>query len=130
MYTVLFQDYVIAFVPICKEFDVDACLWHCFHEMPNKMRSGMEAKTGDQSHIYRSKVDSSGRIVLPADVRLRQQIRTGDQVVLIEGHDGLQVKTLQQAIVEAQAVFAQLAPPDVLLSEELIRERRAEAERE
>ncbi len=90
----------------------------------------MEAKIGDQGKIYHSKVDSSGRIVLPADVRLRQQIHTGDQVVLIEGRDGLQVKTLQQAIHDAQALFAQLAPLDVLLSEELIRERREEAESE
>jgi len=48
----------------------------------------MEVKTGDQSHVYHSKVDSSGRIVLPADVRSRQQIHTGDQVVLIEATMG------------------------------------------
>jgi len=113
-----------------NELDVDAHLWHSQYQIPTNNRPGMESKTGDQSHIYRSKVDSSGRIVLPADVRLRQQIHTGDLVVLIEGPDGLQVKTLQQAIIDAQAVFAQLAPPDVLLSEELISERREEAKRE
>ncbi len=39
-------------------------------------------------------------------------------------------KTQEQAIREAQDFFAPLAPPDVLLSEELIRERREEARRE
>ena len=90
----------------------------------------MGADIGDYRRIYRSKVDSSGRIVLPAEVRQRQQIHAGDQVVLIEGRDGLQVKSLQQAILDAQSLFAQLAPQDVLLSEELIRERREEAESE
>lgn len=90
----------------------------------------MESAPGDQRNVYRSKVDSSGRIVLPADVRERQQIHVGDQVVLIEGETGLQVKSLQQAISDAQAVFAQLAPPDVMLSDDLIRERREEAKRE
>ena len=90
----------------------------------------MEAEIGDQRSIYRSKVDSSGRIVLPVDVRHRQRIHPGDQVVLIEGRDGLHIKTLQQAILDAQSLFAQLAPADVLLSEELIRERREEAKSE
>jgi AbrB family looped-hinge helix DNA binding protein len=90
----------------------------------------MQTEIRDKTHVYRSKVDASGRIVLPAAVRLRQHIHTGDQVVIIEGHDGLQVKTQEQAIREAQNLFAQLAPPDVLLSEELIAERREEAKHE
>lgn len=90
----------------------------------------MYSEIRSNDRIYRSKVDSSGRIVLPADLRLRQHIKTGDQVVIIEGNDGLQVKTQEQAIREARDCFAQLAPPDVLLSEELIRDRREEAKHE
>ncbi len=67
---------------------------------------------------------------LPADVRSRQHIHKGDQVVLIETGDGLQVRTYDQAVREARAAFASLAPTDVVLSDELIRERRVEAERE
>ncbi len=90
----------------------------------------MYASTGNNQKIYRSRVDKSGRIVLPADVRLRQHIQTGDQVVIIESQDGLQVKTQEQAIREARDFFATLAPPEVMLSEELIRERREEAAHE
>ncbi len=90
----------------------------------------MEGTTGDNTRIYHSKVDASGRIVLPADVRLRQHIHTGNQVVIIESNDSLQVRTYDQAVREARAVFAGLAPADVVLSDELIRERRQEAERE
>ena len=90
----------------------------------------MDGVTGDNTRIYHSKVDGSGRIVLPADVRLRQHIHTGDQVVIIESSHGLQVRTHDQAVRVARAVFAGLAPADVVLSDELIRERRQEAERE
>jgi len=90
----------------------------------------MQTEIRENNRVYRSKVDSSGRIVLPADVRLRQHIQTGDQVVIIEGNDGLQVKTHDQTIREARDIFAKLAPPDVLLSGELIRERREEAKHE
>lgn len=68
--------------------------------------------------------------MLPADLRVRQHIHPGDQVIIIESDDGLQVKTQEQALREAQDFFATLAPPDVLLSEELIRERREEAKHE
>lgn len=87
----------------------------------------METGTGDNTRVYHSKVDASGRIVLPADIRLRQHITTGDRVVIIEHDDGLQLMTQDQAIRDVQAIFTQLAPPDRLLSEELIQERREEA---
>jgi AbrB family looped-hinge helix DNA binding protein len=90
----------------------------------------MRTEIRDQTKVYRSRVDSSGRIVLPADVRQHHRIHTGDQVVIIEGSDGLQVKTQEQALREARELFAKLAPADVLLSEELIRERREAAKHE
>lgn len=90
----------------------------------------MESIAGENTRIYHSKVDGSGRIVLPADVRLRQHIHTGDHVVIIENDHGLQVRTHDQAVREARAVFSGLAPADVVLSDELIRDRRQEAERE
>ncbi|WP_081838496.1 AbrB/MazE/SpoVT family DNA-binding domain-containing protein [Thermogemmatispora carboxidivorans] len=90
----------------------------------------MQISERQHPRVYRSKVDMSGRIVLPAEVRSRQHIHTGDQVILIEQPDGLQVKTQEQALREAQDFFATLAPLDMPLSEELIRERREEASRE
>jgi AbrB family looped-hinge helix DNA binding protein len=84
--------------------------------------------TGQQ--IYNLKVDSSGRIVLPAEARDRQHIATGDTVVVVEDDHGLHIKTREQIKAEVQAFFADLAPPDVLLSEEILQDRRAEHERD
>jgi hypothetical protein len=43
---------------------------------------------------------------------------------------GFQVKTRDQIGAEAQAYFAKLVPRDVLLSEEILNDRRAESERD
>jgi AbrB family looped-hinge helix DNA binding protein len=83
-----------------------------------------------EHQVYRLKVDSSGRIVLPADARARNHIAEGDTVIVVEDALGLHVKTREQIKAEVQAYFADLALPDVLLSEEILQDRRAEHERD
>jgi AbrB family looped-hinge helix DNA binding protein len=83
-----------------------------------------------ERQTYHLKVDSSGRIVLPADARARNHIAEGDTVVVVEDGNGLHVKTRDQIVAEAQAYFASFVPRDVLLSEELLQDRRSEIERD
>lgn len=83
-----------------------------------------------QHNVYHLKVDNSGRIVLPAEARNLNHISEGDTVVMIHDDAGLHVKTREQIKAEVQAYFATLAPPDVLLSEEILQDRRAEHERD
>lgn len=79
---------------------------------------------------YSARVDSSGRIVVPAELRERLHFRPGDELVLQEDAGVLHVRSYEQVIAEAQAYFADVAPDEGLLSEELIRSRREEARRE
>jgi AbrB family looped-hinge helix DNA binding protein len=83
-----------------------------------------------EQQVYRLKVDSSGRVVLPAETRARNRITEGDTVMLVEDAQGLHLKTRDQILAEAQAFFATLAPPAVLLSEEILQDRRSEIERD
>jgi AbrB family looped-hinge helix DNA binding protein len=83
-----------------------------------------------EHQVYHLKVDTSGRIVLPAEARARSHIAEGDTVIVVEDDHGLHVKTREQIKAEVQAYFADLAPPDVLLSEEILQDRRAEHERD
>lgn len=83
-----------------------------------------------ERQTYHLKVDSSGRIVLPAEARARNHIAEGDTVVVVEDDSGLHVKTRDQIVAEAQAYFASFVPRDVLLSEEIIQDRRSEVERD
>jgi AbrB family looped-hinge helix DNA binding protein len=80
--------------------------------------------------VYHLKVDASGRIVLPAEARERNHIAEGDTVVIVEDAQGLHIKTREKAIAEAQAYFAALAPASVSFSEEILKDRRSEAERD
>jgi AbrB family looped-hinge helix DNA binding protein len=81
------------------------------------------------SRVYHLKVDSSGRIVLPADLRARHGIVEGDTVILVDDAEGLHLKTRGQVQAEAQAYFAALAPASAVLSEEILADRRPETER-
>ena len=45
-----------------------------------------------ERQTYHLKVDSSGRIVLPAEARARNHIAEGDTVVVVEDNNGLHVK--------------------------------------
>lgn len=90
----------------------------------------METNHRETSHIYPTKLDASGRIVLPAVVRERLGLTDGDSVLVVEDDHGYKIETAQQALHDAQAYFASLVPPGVSLVDELLQERRQEAARE
>jgi len=85
--------------------------------------------SGDHQ-VYHLKVDTSGRIVLPADARQRNHIAEGDTVVVIDDDSGLHIKTRDQLLAEVQEHFAKFVPKGVLLSEEILEDRRSEIERD
>lgn len=82
------------------------------------------------NYVYRLKVDSSGRLLLPTEARDRHRIANGDTVVVLDGVDGLRVRTLDEVIADVQTHFAKHVPRGVLLSEEILADRRAEHERD
>lgn len=84
----------------------------------------------DERASYRAKVDPSGRIVIPAELRIRLGIAEGDELIVESDGGHVVVKTSEQALKDAQAYFASFVPPGVSLVDELLRERRDEAARE
>jgi AbrB family looped-hinge helix DNA binding protein len=77
-----------------------------------------------------TKVDSAGRIVLPAEARKALGLRPGSKVVVRFDNSEIRVTTRDQAIRRIQAMVRKYIPPGVSLVDELIAERRAEAKRE
>ena len=78
----------------------------------------------------RIQVGEKGRIVIPAEIRQAMGIRVGDSVELrFEDHE-LRVSTRRARIRRAQERARRYIPKGVLLSEELLAERREEARRE
>jgi bifunctional DNA-binding transcriptional regulator/antitoxin component of YhaV-PrlF toxin-antitoxin module len=82
------------------------------------------------SKIYHVTIDSPGRVVIPAEARRRNQLGTSGTVIVVDDGHGLHLKSPDQAIADARAYFASLAPPERILSDEIVADRRSEAERD
>ena len=76
------------------------------------------------------KVEKSGRILIPAALRHRFNLKEGTEVILRVDEDGIRLGTREQALDRIRKELRRYIPEGSCLSEELIQERRAEAERE
>lgn len=78
----------------------------------------------------RIKIVDGGKLVIPAAMRRELGFGTGD-TVLVDIDDGeLRVRSVSRAIERARAIVRRYVPENVGLADELIAERRREAERE
>jgi AbrB family looped-hinge helix DNA binding protein len=75
-------------------------------------------------------VDSSGRILIPAKVRKQLKLQEGSRLIAEIKKEKLVLESQLQALRRAQEYFSQFRPAGRLWSEELIKERKAEARRE
>ena len=71
-----------------------------------------------------------GKLVIPAAFRREMGITPGDTVIVEMDEGELRVRSLSSAIRRVQERMRELNPEGRLLSEELIADRRAEADRE
>ena len=89
------------------------------------------ASTVTGPRFVRCKINQNGRIVIPAAIRKQMGVKTGDSV-LMEVEDGvLRMESHRAHIRRIQEEFKKIIPPGgMLMSDELIAERREEARRE
>ena len=83
-----------------------------------------------QPNLAHAKVTAGGRIVIPAAFRKALGVNDGDAVVLRLQDNEVRLYSRDEALRRLQDRVAAVVPPGVSLSDELIRERRAEAEHE
>jgi len=67
------------------------------------------------------------RVAIPANLCQEYGLQPGTPVVLEPSPSGIVVRPLKAVIREVQEFFADAAPPHVVLTEELSRDRRGEA---
>jgi bifunctional DNA-binding transcriptional regulator/antitoxin component of YhaV-PrlF toxin-antitoxin module len=80
--------------------------------------------------VIHTKLSGARRVAIPAELCHQYGIEPGDPVVLEPTESGIVRRPLHAVIRDVQAYFADIAPPGVSLSHELLAERRQEAERE
>lgn len=80
--------------------------------------------------VIHVKMGEGRRVAIPAELCQRYGIQPGDPLVLEASEHAMTLRPLDEVVREVQAFFADAAPADKVLSEELSRERRAEARRE
>ncbi len=78
----------------------------------------------------KGKVVEGGRIIVPAAIRQSMGLSKGDTVFMELHGDELRIRPARSALRRIQAKLRALAPAEGLVSDELIAERRDEAERE
>jgi AbrB family looped-hinge helix DNA binding protein len=80
---------------------------------------------------YTTRMERSGRILIPAAVRRHLGLSEGSQVLVkVEESGALQVTSRSQALAKARKEIRKYIPAGHDLAEELIRDRREEVERE
>lgn len=83
-----------------------------------------------ESHFTRVRVDSAGRVVIPAEVRQSLGISPGEDLILSEDDHGIHLQTFMQAVTAVQDAFAPYRVPGVSVVDELIRDREEESRQE
>ena len=78
----------------------------------------------------KARINENGRIVIPAEIRQKLDIRPGDTLYLTAEGDTLKIESHRARIRRIQESLRRFIPADRLLSEELIADRREEARRE
>jgi AbrB family looped-hinge helix DNA binding protein len=90
----------------------------------------MRVDSTEGQRVFGAKVDASGRIVLPAEVRTAFGLKKGSKVTVVQDDAGLHIQTPEQALRAIREYFRKLVPPGVSLADEIIQEHREEAARE
>jgi bifunctional DNA-binding transcriptional regulator/antitoxin component of YhaV-PrlF toxin-antitoxin module len=91
----------------------------------------MEKNNAGEERVFHARMDKSGRIVLPADVKLRKRLKEGDTIEMREDTRGdLHLRSMEDVVRDVQDYFCKLIPAGVSLVDELIAERREDAKRE
>ncbi len=80
--------------------------------------------------IVKAKVNQGGRIVIPAEMRKQLGIEIGDDVNLSLEDDSVKISTGKLALQRIRESVRKYVPAGVSLVDELIADRRREAENE
>ena len=77
-----------------------------------------------------AKLEKSGRVLIPAGIRHKFNLEEGSEILLRVDDAGITLGTREQVLDRIRLRLREVIPANRILSQELIQERRAEADRE
>ncbi len=83
-----------------------------------------------EHQLFHVRVSGGRRVVLPTEACKELGVEIGDTVIVDVGKGKVQLHTFDTTLFEFRALLDSKVPPGVSLVEELLAERRAEAERD
>ncbi|MEM7785678.1 MAG: AbrB/MazE/SpoVT family DNA-binding domain-containing protein [Planctomycetota bacterium] len=84
----------------------------------------------DETKVWHTKVDMSGRVLLPLELREAMQAMPGTGLIWTVTSDGIVLQHSHELLSKIQGFFQSLSPEDEIWSDESIQERSEEAARE
>jgi AbrB family looped-hinge helix DNA binding protein len=88
------------------------------------------ATTAETVLEIRAKINESGRVVIPIQLREAFDIKPGDEIIFSLDGETIRIETQLQRARRAQAMITKLIGPGRSLADELIAERREEFRKE
>ena len=101
---------------------IDAGTWLSYYVIYRGISMKMEG--------IQARINQNGRIVIPAVIRKGMGLELGDSIVMSLEDGVLRIEPQQARVRRVQQSPRQLVPAERILSDELIAERREEAQRE
>ena len=95
-----------------------------------RARSVEAAPAGDEGNSMKVSVDGEGRVAIPPAVRQVLGLKPGDTLIASAENGELHFLSIPAAVRKAQAMVGKFVPENVNLVDELLDERRREAENE
>jgi bifunctional DNA-binding transcriptional regulator/antitoxin component of YhaV-PrlF toxin-antitoxin module len=92
--------------------------------------SFIELLSGIMHRVIHTKLGEGRRVAIPSEMCHELGLEPGMPVVLESTDTAIVLRPLDEVVREVQDYFTDAAPPKTLLSEELSRDRRAEAARD
>jgi AbrB family looped-hinge helix DNA binding protein len=92
--------------------------------------SASTTSPGSNLHPFNVRMGPDGRIVIPASFREALGLKEGETLLASLVGDEIHLLTVSAAVRRAQAIVRRFVPEGVSLVDELIAERRREADRE
>lgn len=81
-------------------------------------------------NYWHCRIDTSGRIVIPKPLREQKGLDCGHELIVGVENGAIVMRTYEEAMQQLQDAFCQDLDPNVSLVDELLAERRKEAELE